>query len=238
MNKTLEYLRKIFTVISVAFINMFLSSLILSFLAYGRKGSEAFPLMMLFSMILSNILILILFHYFLKRKNKSLIDEFNLNKKIDFKYLLISIFIPLLIVLFSIGFTIVFPPDESSINNTTQTLTQYTGPWPYFVSILYPVFFAPVFEELIYRGIFGSVFNIFKENSRLNNLLFILSSVLIFGALHLQTTGTTFTIVTSFLFPAFSGIVFSYQYLKTKNILYPIIAHSVYNFIVILFHSI
>lgn len=234
MNKTIDYLKKILLATIVAFSNMFLSSLVLSFVAYGRKDSEAFPLMMLVSMIIANILIIFCFSLFLKNNDKSTMYELRLLKKFEFKKIVIAILLPLVIVLFSIVFSLFFPAQTGSTNNTTQTLTQYNGPWPYFVAVLYPVIFAPIFEELIYRGVFGSIFKIFDNDNKVNQLIFIITSVLIFGLLHLQTTGTSYSIITSFLFPAFSGVIFSLEYVKTRNLIYPIITHSIYNFIVIL----
>lgn len=234
MKKTYDYLQKISLSIALTGFTLFISSLILSFVTYGRKGSDAFPLMMLVSMTIANIVTLAVFWLYLKRSKRTVASEFNLKERVNFRYLVASILAPLIIVAFTFVYIILFPNEPGSANETTKTLTQYNGPWPYFVAFLYPVIVAPIFEEVVYRGIFGSIFNVFNEKSRLNYVMFTATSVLIFGALHFQSTGTTFSIITSFLFPAFSGLVFSLEYLKTKNIIYPIITHSVYNFIIVI----
>ncbi len=71
---------------------------------------------------------------------------------------------------------------------------------------------APVFEEVLYRGIlFGAL------RKRFSYLASALISSLFFGALHMN--------LIQFIYAAAMGYIFAYFYEKTRKLLYPILAH-------------
>lgn len=235
MIKTLK--ENIVALVAVSFAvggSLFLSSLSLSFLAYGRKDSPNFQLWVLFSMIIGYLLVISIYGIYLYTGKRSFTNELRLDQGLKFRPIMFSILTAFGIILFTVLFALVFPAPPGTLNQTTSELTQYVGPLPMFVTVLYPIVFAPLFEELLYRGVFGSLFKVFDTKSITNKVLFVLSNTLIFGALHYQTTGTSHAMLVSFLFPTISGLVFSLQYLKTKNLYYPIISHAVYNLIVVM----
>lgn len=84
-----------------------------------------------------------------------------------------------------------------------------------FTMILLNLFIAPITEEIIYRGLAIEYLK-HRGHSLVYTSIFI--SVL-FGLFH------SYNIVLMFLF----GIVFSVVYLRERNLIYPILIHSVYN---------
>lgn len=219
----------------LAFSVMFIAALFLSIISWGNRESNIFPFLTLIAMFLSSITVIGSYALYLRKKyGLSLLEEIGLKNKLRFKYLIASILAVAIILIVIIIFTVLFPAPSGSYNETTRTLTTYNGPFPFFVGVLYPVTFAPIIEETLYRGIVGKYFNIFKTDSKVNKVLFIITSTLVFGYLHLQDSGTTYSILTSFLFPAVSSLIFSFEYLKTKNIIYPMITHGLYNMIILM----
>ena len=104
---------------------------------------------------------------------------------------------------------------ENQINE--QYATTVLG-WSCFaISVL---IFAPVMEELIFRGI---IFQ--KLTTAKNATKALLVSAIAFSIIHF-----CFDIFTLFI----SGILYIILYTKTKNLIVPMISHCFYNFIVII----
>lgn len=83
------------------------------------------------------------------------------------------------------------------------------------------VFLAPLLEETVFRLAFR---NIFK-----NNFIFIVSSGLIFGSLHLLS-GISLQFLPLYLVSYCSfGFIFAYMLAKTNNIFVPIGFHTMHN---------
>lgn len=71
---------------------------------------------------------------------------------------------------------------------------------------------APVFEEVLYRGIlFGAL------RKRFSYLASAMISSIVFGALHMN--------LIQFIYAAAMGYIFAYFYEKTRKLLFPILAH-------------
>lgn len=79
-----------------------------------------------------------------------------------------------------------------------------------------------VAEELFFRYIFYRIF-VKDENNKKDKLVFIMSSSIIFGLMHITTIERA---VTSCVFGIFLAII----YIKTKNLIYTIIAHGLVNY--------
>lgn len=98
--------------------------------------------------------------------------------------------------------------------------------------IKYPIFsiissclITPIIEELLFRYNFKDI---------KNKYLYIVITTLFFSLLHLSSPNEIL-----YLIPySFMGIMFSYSYIKTNNLLSPIICHILYNIInvIILFY--
>ncbi len=90
-----------------------------------------------------------------------------------------------------------------------------------------------LFEELIFRGV---VFLLLAErlpNSKKGLFLAVLISSLIFGFSHLLNIFTGANVASTFLqigYSILTGGMFAFALIKTKNILFSILLHAVYNF--------
>lgn len=89
------------------------------------------------------------------------------------------------------------------------------SPYIFFIDV---VFVAPILEELIFRGVMLSY--LLKHKSEWAAILF---SALLFGLVHISPD----QVVWGFL----SGIFLGYAYLKSQNILVPILFHALNNFL-------
>lgn len=94
---------------------------------------------------------------------------------------------------------------------------------PKWYSIPMAVIWAPIVEELIFRGVLRRLIK--------NNTLFIIVSAIVFGLLHTVSEATIFNMIIMGIPYAFIGAFLAHIYTKTNNIASNISAHAVYNFI-------
>jgi membrane protease YdiL (CAAX protease family) len=107
-------------------------------------------------------------------------------------------------------------------------LTGYSFPRLDTYSVISAILIAPVAEEIIYRGwIMG-----YLIDKRTNTFVTIFISSLIFGLIHILNGGffNTTLLFKSFIF----GCVLGTVYLKTKNLLHPILIHFTFNLLTVL----
>ena len=72
-----------------------------------------------------------------------------------------------------------FPTTSTSNQTTQELLSNSLGVWKPFISIICPIIISPFFEEIIFRGMIGSWFNIL--NNKKYNIIYILLQSVIFG---------------------------------------------------------
>ena len=89
------------------------------------------------------------------------------------------------------------------------------------------VIFAPIFEEILYRGL---MYNKLKEIS--NAFIAVFISSILFAFLHIPGYGFNIKMFSLVL----DGILLTYCYEKTNNIYVPILVHSINNFFIFLFN--
>lgn len=146
--------------------------------------------------------------FYAYKKNKALSND-----KLEF-FKPLSLMLFLTIIIFEIGVDII----SSEISNIIQI--SFNIPSSNYVkdtiNILYAVFVAPIFEEILFRGF---ILKGFLKNY--NKFTAIIVSSLLFALLHLNLS----TIIITFI----SGIFFSYLYIKTKSIIPCIFAHFLSN---------
>lgn len=96
--------------------------------------------------------------------------------------------------------------------------------YPFF-SIISSCLITPIIEELLFRYNFKDI---------KNKYLYIIITTLFFSLLHLGSLNEILYLISY----SFMGIMFSYSYIKTNNLLSPIICHILYNIInvIILFY--
>ena len=102
---------------------------------------------------------------------------------------------------------------------STQSLTVIAFPNT-LGAIIPPLIFAPIFEELLFRGL------IFKNNKPLGELFAIIVSGLFFGLWHQNLPQVCTT--------AFMGMFFCFIYLRTKSIFPAMLAHFFNNLVVVI----
>ena len=114
----------------------------------------------------------------------------------------------------------------TNINSSTnqEYITKLLGKYPIY-TIVATILIAPITEELIFRL---NIRKIFK-----NNILFIITSGLVFGALHMTVATSIKELL--FIIPySIPGFIFAYTLTKSKNIFVPISLHMLHNTVMIL----
>ena len=107
------------------------------------------------------------------------------------------------------------PSNQISLNETIEMMGRQE--LPYFLLI---VCFAPIAEELIYRGVIMTTF--FKNSPWYGDVLL---SAIIFGYIHINFALTPL----AFFIYASGGFILALLYRMTKNLYYPIVVHILIN---------
>ena len=172
-------------------------------------------------LVLSDIVIVTLLIIFYKKDlikdyndlNKSYKDKMSLTIKVWLIGLVAMIISNNIINLFTASGI----ASNESLNRTVlDELTIYAIPTM--------VIFGPICEEIIFRLSFKKIFK--------NKYLYIALSALLFGGAHvIGTSGIELLYIIPY---GALGAAFAYTYIKTQNILCPIMAHMIHNFICIL----
>ena len=105
--------------------------------------------------------------------------------------------------------------NQISLNETIEMMGRQE--LPYFLLI---VCFAPIAEELIYRGVIMTTF--FKNSPWYGDVLL---SAIIFGYIHINFALTPL----AFFIYASGGLILALLYRMTKNLYYPILVHILIN---------
>lgn len=165
--------------------------------------------------ILVDVVILVLVILCFKDKLKRDLKLFKENAKAYLQYILPKIgIIYLLFLLVSIVSTLISKEASSVNQETLETLPKwYMAPMA--------IIWAPIVEELIFRGIFRRFIK--------NNTIFIIVSGAIFGVLHTIGEASLANIIIMAMPYAVLGGGWAYLYAKTDNITNNILAHSFQN---------
>lgn len=100
---------------------------------------------------------------------------------------------------------------------------------PILVQIIFAIIYAPVVEEVIFRGVIRRFIK--------NNKLFIVVSAIVFGLPHALLETTLFALVLTTIPYAILGAFFAYLYVKTENITCNISAHAFQNTLAIVLQN-
>jgi membrane protease YdiL (CAAX protease family) len=109
---------------------------------------------------------------------------------------------------------------RSPVSAETERLQDLSGGYLAFI-ILNVVVLAPIFEELFFRGLFYPALR-----RRMGPMPAIILNGAIFGILHLQPLFMLSLVLV--------GVVLAYLYEKTDSLFAPMMAHALYNLVVIL----
>ena len=131
---------------------------------------------------------------------------------------LVGLFVLMLVIQFSWSFLIsqhilATPANQTALNQQVLQLP--------FWNLAYSICFAPVIEELIFRGIFLNYF--FRSNKRWVNFLGVFVSGLIFGMMHVGSFSPTLLMYSAL------GWVLGFTYLHFRDIRYNIALHFMNN---------
>ena len=113
-----------------------------------------------------------------------------------------------------------FPPTRNAISYQHYAPT-FTGATAFLMFFLYPVIMAPIFEEIMYRGL---VMTVLEKGKKWG--LDVLGSAVLFGVLHISNHGW---VLTDFFVYMGGGLIFAALFRMTKSIYWPIGLHIVYN---------
>ena len=177
----------------------------------------------LLSSFSNTILLIILFIMYKKELKKEWMifkSKFLDNIDIGFKYWIIGLFG---MVFFNFIFNVLLQGGQANNEQAVQSMIS-SLPW---LMVINAGFIAPIIEEIIFRKAFK---NIFK-----NKWLFIVSSGIIFGLMHVITS--SYNILDFLYFVPYSslGLAFAYMYHKTDTVFTSTFMHIIHNTILILF---
>jgi len=186
--------------------------------------------MYVMSDFINKFTLVVILYFILKKNNQNIyeaikisnIKNFNFMKalKIGLLFWIIMTFINA-IIYFS-GIRNLFSILENYLSGLSpmieiSPLKESVSSWAIFIYTIIGVLLAPIFEEVFFRGF---LFNFLEEELGFRRSA-LLSSIF-FATLHpVKFIPHIF----------FSGLGLAWIYKREKNLLYPIMAHSIYNFI-------
>lgn len=179
------------------------------------------PLKLIVSIIYEILILLTIVFIYLKTIVNNFIDykqniKYYINNYLKYWFLNLGLMMITNIIIINI----------TNINNSTnqEYITKLLGKYPIY-TIVATILIAPLTEELIFRL---NIRKIFK-----NNIVFIITSGLVFGALHMTVATSIKELL--FIIPySIPGFIFAYTLTKSKNIFVPISLHTLHNTVMIL----
>jgi len=175
--------------------------------------------------------ILVVYFLFHKIINKNFIDyfkKFSTNFEESFKYYFIGL---LVMIISNLIITLFF--SEATAGNE-ETIRLYIDNYPLYMIFSVSIY-APFIEEMIFRKSIKDIFLV-KYNNKITKYLYILTSGLIFGGMHLLGQITN-PLDWLYLIPYTSlGIAFAALYYKTDNIFSTISIHCLHNTFTVLLY--
>lgn len=170
--------------------------------------------------------------YFLTLYNFDLSEIKLLKRKLTWKHGLTGILavIPIMLFNFLMSFIIKYLElDTTKLEEfTADNAEAIMNSGSVIAIIILPLIVAPIIEELVFRA---GLKHMLVDKSKWKPIYYVIISSLLFGFLHWQPG--TFTIF-PILITGFLGVVNSISYLRTNNIIVPIITHMAYNAIILL----
>ena len=206
---------KSLTVLLLFFFSSLFQIVLIKFLKYDINNLTANQNLVLtaFSDTVLLIILVIMYLKDLKADFKNLSGNLYKYMDIAVKYWLVG----LIIMMISNVFIGILTDAEAVNEESVQELIHSSK----YLSIITIGFLAPVIEELTFRKAFRDVFK--------NDLAFVLTSGLIFGALHVVLSFNSLWDLLYIIPYSSLGIAFAYTYSKTKNIYTTIFMHIFHN---------
>ncbi|HHW69432.1 MAG TPA: CPBP family intramembrane metalloprotease [Tenericutes bacterium] len=189
---------------------------IFKFLGFDIANASIF-VKSLISLVIQFFLIF-LFIYINLNDIKRYLKDFLTNKNTYFKKYFKFWLLSLGLVMITNLIIMLFLPNSLPNNETAIRKTLETAPIYIYISA---VIIAPILEELVFRKGFRMAIS--------NNIIYILTSGLVFGSLHvIGSLKNLYELV--YIIPySIPGFIFAYVYIKSKNIMVPITLHFIHN---------
>ena len=149
----------------------------------------------------------------------------------DKKYVLLTLSLLIISRLFPLLIDKVMYRMFSQINSPDVQLS--------FIFLIGAFTYAPIVEELIFRGIFFNIASdwIDMNDKTVKNIVIIINIIMFMSVHYVSYNFPNFNIILSLLIAILPRLAVSisltYVYMKTKDIKYNIILHIVYNFLII-----
>jgi len=185
-------------------------------------------------LMFSNSLFLLFFllPFFIVRKNKDYLINFNHFRILPLAFIIITTFLFIILNAPVIEWnrSISFPEfmsgfeewailKEKQLESLTIHLISFDNTTEYLIGILTIAIIPGLCEEYFFRGVLQKNFKLLLNNPHVAIIL----SALLFSAFHLQFYG---------FFPRFLlGVLFGYMFYWSGSLVYPVIAHTLNNFI-------
>jgi len=235
MKQTKELNLKSFTTIDAhkTFFNFYVVYLIFSLLLFvistivSESTGVAFENLQdikafeIFTILLSPLMFFTLFIWQSKRHRGSICANIGINKRIDYKYIILAVASAVFCIVFFAPITTLFDNILSIIGFNPSDEIVMNGVGDLLLNILLLAILPAVLEELIFRGI---IFSGLKDKHSAFNTILVSSTF--FMLMH----GTLQQTVFQFIIGIVLGLIMYY----TDNVLYPIIMHFVSNLIILL----
>ena len=141
-------------------------------------------------------------------------------KNFRWSYLAYALLTCLMLYAWNFASAFFLPPTQNA-SSYNQTASSFTGATIFLMRFLYPVILAPIFEEVIYRGLVMTALEKGKTWG-----LDVLGSSALFVTLHL--VGYTWSWV-DFIFYFVGGLLFDLLFKVTKSIYWTSGTHMAYN---------
>lgn len=191
-----------------------LINLLLKKMNIDIKNMEIVPktITMILIQLLFVIILYLIYHKELKKEFKEYKKNFKTYFRFSIKYWVIGLII---MIISNIVLSFIAPNGATNEIAVQNALKQY----PVYILISTSLL-APFTEEIIFRKALKKCFS--------NDFLFILTSGLIFGGIHVITSSSTLGYLYIIPYGTF-GVVFGYMYVKTKNIFTSTLVHMIHN---------
>lgn len=169
------------------------------------------------------IILLLIFNKTIEKDFKDYVKNFKSYIKTYMEYWAVSFG---LMIIANLCIVTLFP---NSVATNQEAVNNLFAIAPVYI-IISSVIFAPIVEELVFRLSFRYMFN--------NDKLFILTSGLVFGAMHVVGTFNNFIDLIYIIPYSIPGFVFAYTLVKSKNIFVPMSLHFFHNGFMMLLQTI
>lgn len=222
-NKIINKILMIIKSISIILLLLLSSSLFFSIIGANPNNidDKTYTLYLTLSELILLIILFIIYRKTITQDFKKFKKDINSNLELSFRYWTVGFSIMLLSNLF---ITLIL---GKTIAGNEETVRNYINASPLLMAIS-TVIFAPINEELTFRKSIRDALN--------NKWIYILTSGLIFGILHIISyINTPLDLI--YLIPYSSlGIAFALLYYKTNNIFSSISMHAMHNLLSIIIY--